>query len=90
MSLEKAVVVYLWYDHCELRSNGDAKKVQDAIKSHDFEAFMEIKKKYQKKNGLTYFPETAFVFFNDEIVGEIEITKKDGFMLIDESDYECG
>ena len=54
MSLEKAEVVYFWYDHCELRNNGDAEKVEEAIKSHDFKAFMEIKKKYPKKNGLTY------------------------------------
>ena len=27
---------YYWYDHCELRNNGDAKKVEMAIENKDF------------------------------------------------------
>ena len=89
MSLKKAEVIYLWFGSHEMRNNGFTKKVQDTIKSHDFDAFVEIKKKYHEEYGLAYFPGKAFVFFDDEVVGEIKITNKNGFVLIDRGEFEC-
>ena len=43
-------VAYYWYDHLLLRENGDAEKVQKAIKEHDFETFMSFYHKYQNIN----------------------------------------
>lgn len=40
-------VTYYWYDHMLLRENGDAEKVQKAIREHDFETFMSFYHKYQ-------------------------------------------
>ena len=50
-------VTYYWYDHLFLRTNGDAEKVQKAIKEHDFETFMFYYDKYQtnRKDDLIFF-----------------------------------
>lgn len=84
-------VVYFWYDHLELRSNGDAEKVAQAIAAHDLEEFNEIKKKYEPNSrGWVYFPKEAFVYEGDEIVAEIDITTPSGFAQVTEQHYECG
>ncbi len=80
-------IVYFWYDHLLLRSNGDAKKVEQAIADHDWPTFMRFKKKY----GKNYFPDFAFVCDeNDEIVEELDVRIKENFDRIEYSEYECG
>ena len=81
-------IIYYWYDHLELRHNGDAEIVQTAIKNKDYSTFM----KYYNKYGNDYFPRTATIFSkkSDEILGTLDITKQEVFELIDHSEYECG
>jgi hypothetical protein len=87
-------VIYYWYDHLLLRKNGDANKVQQAIKNHDFATFMDFYNKYSANNydGLIFFPEHASIFSkaSEEIIGWIDVTTKEGFNLIDDNEYECG
>lgn len=84
-------IVYVWYDHLELRYNGDAKKVEQAIATHDFEAFNAIKAKYEpNKQGWVYFPTTAFLYRGNNLVDELDITNPEGFAQITEQEYECG
>ena len=86
-------VVYYWYDQMHLRFNGDAMRVEKAIRAHDLKAFNAIKDKYQpNKEGMCYFPGTAYVYEdgNDESSGEIDITTPEGFAQITESTFECG
>lgn len=86
-------VIYFWYDHLLLRKTGEAKTVQEAIRSHDYEAFKRIRDKYEPNpEGLCYFPATACVYDegSEELVGEIDIMTPDGFAQITDSDYECG
>lgn len=101
MDKKDFIIIYYWYDHLVLRDNGDAEKIQKAIKEHDFDTFMKYYKKYPPfiiedeefgKCEIHYFPDTASIFSNktNEIIGMIDITTKEGFDLIDESDYECG
>lgn len=84
-------VVYYWYDHLLLRKNGDAEKVQQAIKNHDYDAFMELYNKYEGYEVL-FFPKIAYIYEkdSDEIIGEVLITNRNGFSLINDSEYECG
>lgn len=92
-------VVYYWYDHLVLRDNGDAAIVTTAIKNGDYKTFMEIYNKYppfttyDKEFGEcenVYFPDTATIWYKDEIIGEIYITNPIGFNMITDSEYECG
>lgn len=83
--------IYYWYDHLVLRYNGDAKKVEKAIESKDFDAFMEIKEKYSRKEW-TYFPDVIHVW-DDEVndfVDELDINVRENFEKIDHAEYECG
>lgn len=101
MNKDNYKIVYYWYDHLVLRDNGDAEKVQKAIKEHDFDTFMKFYDKYPPfythdvefgRCEIPYFPKTATIFLKKtgEIIGEIYITIREGFELIDESEYECG
>ena len=85
-------VTYYWYDHLLLRENGDAEKVQEAIKNHDFETFMNFYQEYQegKEDDICFFPEYAHIFLDDEYVGEYYILSKYGFNQITDSEFECG
>ena len=83
-------VHYQWYGHSILRDNGDAKIVTKAIEEGDFNTFCEIVKKYPKRGGMIYFPQTAYLYYRDEIIGFIDITTPLGFSLITSSKYECG
>ena len=92
-------VIYYWYDHLVLRDNGDAKIITEAIIKGDFETFCRIKNKYPTKKyyhkefgecDLVYFPNYASIFYNDEIIGKIDITTELGFSFITESEFECG
>ena len=84
-------VVYFWYDHLELRNNGDAAKVEQAIATHDLAAFSAIKAKYEpNERGWVYFPEKAFVYRDGKLAGELDITTQEGFAQITEHEYECG
>ena len=93
-------VTYYWYDHMLLRENGDAAKVQKAIREHDFETFMSLYHKYQNINSegedIIFFPNHATMWQYDEIlgedepIGEVDITTRGGFEMITDSEYECG
>lgn len=90
--------IYYWYDHLVLRYNGDAKKVEKAIEDKDFDAFMELKKKYTgRKEGIAqaswvYFPDVIHVWDNEtnDFVDELDINVRENFMKIDHTEYECG
>ncbi len=85
-------VTYYWYDHMLLRENGDAAKVQKAIKEHDFETFMNFFNEYNAnaEDGIVFFPEYATMWQYDEPIGEVDITTRGGFEMITDSEYECG
>ena len=89
--------IYYWYDHRVLRYNGDAEKVEKAIESKDFDAFMEIKKKYSGRadaagKPLVYFPDDIHIWDTGEedFVGELDINVRENFEKIDYAEYECG
>lgn len=85
-------VTYYWYDHLLLRENGDAEKVQKAIKEHDFETFMFYYNKYQtnRKDDLIFFPKLAHIWENDDCIGQFCVLTKGGFNKITDSEFECG
>ena len=75
------------------------KIITEAIIKGDFETFCRIKNKYPTKKyyhkefgecDLVYFPNYASIFYNDEIIGTIDITTELGFSFITESEFECG
>ena len=85
--MELTKIVYFWYDHMVLRSNGDADRVKKAIQDHDFETFMAYKKRYGKE----YFPDTAAMIGEDgSFIGNIDITIEENFNKITRSEFECG
>lgn len=89
-------VLYFWYDHLILRENGDAQKVTDIINNGDYEAFMRYyhtyNTKYYSKDGdkILFFPPTAALFYQDQLIGEIDILNPLGFSMITYNEYECG
>ena len=92
-------VIYNWYDHLLLRENGDAEKVTKTIENGDYETFMKFYNDYNNRYTYCYddeeypmifFPDTAAIWYHDEIVGDIDITTPVGFNMITDSDYECG
>lgn len=87
-------VTYYWYDHMLLRENGDAVKVQKAIKEHDFETFISFYYKYQnistEEDDIVFFPSYATMWQYDEPIGEVNVTTRGGFEMITDSEYECG
>ena len=87
-------VNYYWYDHLLLRENGDAEKVQKAIKEHDFDTFMKFYLKYtnitSEGEDIVFFPEYASIYINDDYVGEYYILSEYGFNQITDSEFECG
>lgn len=92
-------VIYFWYDHLVLRKNGDAEKVTKAINDGDYDTFMKFYHKYPSfktyyedlgECEVYYFPDTASIFYNDEIIGRIDITTQEGFNFITDSEFECG
>lgn len=87
-------ILYYWYDNGVLRKNGDAEKVEQAIRSHDFETFMKFRDKYPNdpKNDIIFFSDKAVVYDNDteEIIKYIDITTPENFNKIDDTDYEWG
>lgn len=96
---ENCQVIYCWYDHLILRENGDAKIVQQAIADGDYDTFIKMYKKYPDKTVINelgqqyyivYFPSTAEIWYNDEIIGSLDITNEIGFSMITSSEYECG
>ena len=80
-------VFYEWYDHLLLRENGDAEKVEKAIKEHDFDTF----KKFYDQYGNRFFPAHATIYdSDDEWIGEVFVNTRGGFNMITDSEYECG
>lgn len=79
-------VCYLWYDHCLLRKDGEANRICEAIEAHDFETF----NKYRAKYGAEFFPETAFVFQGEDLLGLVNILAPEDFARITIAEYECG
>ena len=91
-------VIYQWYDHLILRDNGDAEKVTAAIENGDYETFMYYYNKYppfksyydDEEISVPYFPDTAYIWYQDQLIGNIDITNPLGFSMITYSEYECG
>lgn len=90
-------IVYFWFDHLILRENGDAEKVTNAIINGDYDIFMKYYNYYNyvynyNNNGgsITFFPDVAAIFYQDEYIGNINITNPLGFSMICSSKYESG
>ena len=85
-------VFYLWYDNRHvLEETGEAEIVTKAIENGDFETFMKIYAKYQPNyDNDFFFPSTADIFYQDQLIGEIDIINPLGFSLITDSQCECG
>ena len=80
------MVWYFWYDHMVLRNTGEAEIVEEAIKTHDFDTFCKIKERYPDTDDVCFFPAYAM----DDNGEKVDITTRDGFNLINRSEYECG
>ena len=80
-------VLYFWYDHFDPRIN--RKFLQYVIERHDYETFREWYDRFVDEP-LTYFPSTASIFINDDLVGEVVILSKGTFDLITFNEAECG
>ena len=83
--------IYYWYDHMELRSNGEAEKVSTAIEAKDFDTFMKFKKKYSKRKW-EYFPNVIHVWDEEvcDFVEELDVNVRENFNKITHAEYECG
>lgn len=84
---------YCFYHH--MNPNFDSDKVLTAIERGDYETFQQIQRDFSLGgkyfDGLTYLPYEAFVYANEECVGEIDATFWKGlFDLITDGDCECG
>lgn len=99
---EKRIEVsYYWYDHL-IRTTKDGKelieKIEKAIDEKDFEGFMRIKKfldDLYKDEEICFLPDTALRYIYSEDgdsyeIEELDIAKKENFVLITHHEYECG
>lgn len=89
-------VVYYWFDldNGITHKNGDYDKITQAIQDGDYSTFMDYYHKYNydykfdnKGGNMTFFPDEAAIFYNDEWVGDMAITSRTGFNMI--TDFEC-
>ena len=89
-------VVYIWFDldNGIAHQNGDYEKITEALKNGDYHTFMDYYQKYNHDyqfdnhgSSITFFPDTAAIFYNYEWVGDMDITGRTGFNMI--TDYEC-
>lgn len=89
-------VVYYWFDldNGVLHRNGDYEKIVKTIEEGDYSTFMKYYEFYNYKyhfdnkgGNCTFFPDEAAIFFNDEWIGDINITGRTGFNMI--TDFEC-
>lgn len=95
-------ITYNWYYHGMIDS--DKRKIEKAIKDKDFETFIFFYKKYNSMGiqygqiykefdafcPIVYFPNTAYVWENNEIKEEINILERENFNKITFSEYEHG
>ena len=79
------MVYYNWYDHGILRETGEAEAVENAIETHDFNAFFSIRDRYPNTEDYCFFP--AYAWEGNE---KVDITTPEGFARITHSEYECG
>ena len=77
-------IIYYWYHHMCL--HGKTELIHQAIEDGDYEEFM----RYYHPLGNSFFPQTASVFSNHEIIGEIAVDNPEGFALITYNECECG
>ena len=86
-------VVYFWFDNQNiLNNNGDAKIISEIIKEGNYKEFMRFYHYYNEElewdnNGksITFFPKEAAIYFQNEYIGDIDITIPTGFNMITES-----
>ena len=89
-------VMYYFYDHLLLRETGEAQEVLKAVQNKDFDTFKKIFDKYPpytSSDGVTeiFFPTVAYLRNEDgDVLEEIDITTPEGFVMIDEAEFECG
>jgi len=87
--------VYYWYDHLLLRP-GVAHDIEECIKNHNYDKFMEYYKFFQlneliNPEGLTYFPDHIAVFDQDSnLLEDISVFNRENFNKITYNEYECG
>ena len=86
--MDNVKIIYYWYDHLLLRKTGEAEKVQEVIKNHDYSTFLD----YVNKYGAEYFPQKAYILSaeTDEVLGFLDMAKEEAFRMVMCSEYECG
>ena len=89
-------VFYQWYDHLIRRTEEGQKIIQDveqAIKTHDFKKFMELRSYLNSLyKDMVFLPGEAMVYKDDkyEYSEIIDITIEENFNKITDNGYECG
>lgn len=86
-------VVYFWFDNQNiLNNNGDAKIVTEIIEEGNYEEFMRFYHYYNEElewdnndKLIIFFPKIAAIYFQNEYIGDIDITYPTGFNMITES-----
>ena len=78
-------VCYFWFHHMCFNSR-EKELISKAIQNGDYDTFHE----YYASFGNAFFPETASIFFNNEIIGRIKVDNPAGFALITYNECECG
>ena len=76
-------VGYYWYHHLCLY---DIEEIGQLIEDGNYKEFM----RYYNLLGNTFFPETATIYADGEIIGEVRVDNPEGFALITYNECECG
>ena len=85
-------VVYFWFDNQNiLKNNGDAKIITEIIEEGNYREFMRFYHYYNEElecdnneKSTIFFPEMAAIYFQNEYIGDIDITIPTGFNMITE------
>lgn len=96
--MSNLAVVYYWYDHLirDYEWGREAiKAVESALHTHNYKEFMQLRKKLNSiQRGLVFLPKEAFVYDRDDVSHDslftLDITVKENFMRITDSEFECG
>ena len=90
------VYMYEWYDHLICRKNGFDKYIEDAILTHNWDAFylfaLMLNNLYEDsdKNQVIFLPKTVRVYDKETEESELIELTEENFKLISSVTYECG
>ena len=77
-------VYYFWYHHMCFSSQ-ERNLIRKAIQNGDYDTFHE----YYVRYGNAFFPDTASIFSDHEIIGRVTIDNPAGFALITYNECEA-